>query len=63
MGPVLIDEHQIVFGDPNLPFARGGTSEIFVGVHISEGKVAVKRLRLYANPSQDGEFVRVSSTT
>lgn len=59
---VIIDPNDITFEIPDVPFAYGGSGEIFLGNHQVEGKVAVKRLRLLATETKDNDdAIRVSS--
>lgn len=62
-GPNLIAEHDITFDQPDVPFnTSGGSGDIFLGIHRTEGKVAVKRLRCWDEMDSEGEddAVRVS---
>lgn len=55
-----IEESDIVFANPDVPFDRTGSSgEVFVGYHVSKGKVAVKRLRLSSEQENEEDLVRV----
>lgn len=55
----VIEENHIVFQDPHPNNISGGFGDIFIGEHITVGRVAVKRLRL--SPAAKAEdSIRVS---
>ena len=58
----LIDNQDIKITNPENPFCKTGHfADLFLGEHQSEGKVALKRLRInHENPAIDKEF-RVGS--
>lgn len=59
-GTLIIDESHIVFETPDRPFNRSGAfGDLYIGHHATQGKVAVKRLRLTAEGTDDWDAVRV----
>lgn len=59
--PLEIPKDHIVFESPDRPFNTSrGSGDIFVGNHVSGGKVAVRRVRLSGEPFDDEDAIRVS---
>lgn len=60
--PLVIEESDITFPTPRRPFnITGGSGDLFVGYHATAGKVAVKRLRLSTEMTDEEDVVRVST--